>query len=83
MRLTGRASFVRIVRREVRADVCDCATSAAGELVTLNDAAPSTDRWNMAAVEVRGDDVATLPAPEATPATARARVPGRTPPLTR
>jgi hypothetical protein len=30
-------------------------TGPAGELVTLNDTAPSADQWNMAAVEVRGD----------------------------
>lgn len=30
-------------------------TGPAGELVTLNDTAPVGDRWNMAAVEVRGD----------------------------
>jgi hypothetical protein len=30
-------------------------TGPGGELVTLNDTAPTADRWNMAAVEIRGD----------------------------
>jgi len=30
-------------------------TGLAGETITMNDTAPTTDRWNMAAVELLGD----------------------------
>jgi hypothetical protein len=30
-------------------------TGPAGSLVTMNDTAPTNDRWDMAAVELRGD----------------------------
>jgi len=39
------------------------ATGAAGSVVTLNDTAPTSDQWNMAAVEILGSGGAPVPAP--------------------
>ncbi len=45
-------------------------SSSAGELVTLNDTAPTTDRWNLAAVEVIPSGAAPPPPPDTTPPSA-------------
>ncbi len=37
-------------------------TTSAGQVVTINDTAPTADRWNLAAIEVKGPANATAPA---------------------
>ncbi|HEY5152229.1 MAG TPA: Ig-like domain-containing protein, partial [Mycobacterium sp.] len=50
----------------------DAPTPSAGTTVTINDTAPTTDRWNLTAIEILPT---TAPPPDATPPTASISVP--------